>query len=435
MLRRESTPSVLGTVPRWAAILLVGLFAASCPPFAGDDYSLVDAVDPNAEPSPSGRYPDFVEAPSATGSVSIGGDTRESLTPPFPSRRRFEVQVPSAAFLDFSTALVMVQDVRRARVEFRILVEEGTEEVVAYSEILRVDVANQWQDRDVDLSRWSGRTIFLMVETRAVPPREEPLWADRVQTVWGNPVLGSRPGKALATSVGTIARESSEWLGTQLEASGVPPDQQAVTWTFGLNLFLGGLLSIAIRELYKRFAKTLANRESFANTLPLFTLASITVISVVQYSPALALGLVGALSVIRFRAAIASAEELVYLLICVGLGVAIGANHVHLAVVTVILVAPFVVFRGVGAQMDDRLVLTVAAEPSSFFGADRGSVIDVVRRLTNEMVVERLDLEAERILLRARISVRSGNDLIALVAALRTRVAECQVSGSEFDAS
>jgi hypothetical protein len=435
MLRRESTPSVLGTVLRWAAILLVGIFAASCRPIAGEDYSLVGAVGSDAEPSPSGRYPDFVEAPGATGSVNIGGDTRESLTPPFPSRRRFEVQVPPAAFLDFSTALVMVQDVRRARVEFRVVVGEGTEEVVAYSEVLRADVANQWHDREIDLSPWSGRTISLTVETRAVPLREEPLWADRVQTVWGNPVLGSRPGKTLVTSVRTIARESSEWLGTQLEASGLPPDQQAVTWTFGVNLFLGGILSMAIRELYKRFAKTLANRESFANTLPLFTLASITVISVVQYSPALALGLVGALSVVRFRAAIASAEELVYLLMCVGLGVAIGANHVHLAVAAVILVAPFAVWRGVGAQIDDRLVLTVAAEPSSFFGADRDSVIDVVRRFTSEMVVERLDREAERIFLRARISVRSGNDLIALVTALRTRVAECQVSGSELDAS
>ncbi|MGH9462377.1 MAG: DUF4956 domain-containing protein [Vicinamibacteria bacterium] len=434
MLRRESKPSVFGTVPRWSAILLVAIFAASCRPFSGEDYSLVDAVEPDAEPSPSGRYPDFVEASSATGSVNIGGDTRESLTPPFPSRRRFDVEVPSAAFLDFSTALVMVQDVRRARVEFRVLVGEGTEEVVAYSEILRADVANQWQDREVDLSPWSGRAISLTVETRAVPPRVQPLWADRVQTVWGNPVLGSRPGKALVTSVGTIALESSQWLGTQLEASGLPPDQQAVTWMFGLNLFLGGILSMAIRELYKRFAKTLANRESFANMLPLFTLASITVISVVQYSPALALGLVGALSVVRFRAAITSAEELVYLLMCVGLGVAIGANHVHLAVAAVILLAPFVVWRGVGAQMDDRLILTVAAEPAGFFDADRGSVIDVVRRITSEMVVERLDREAERILLRVRISVRSGNDLIALVAALRTRVAECRVS-SESDAS
>jgi hypothetical protein len=208
-----------------------------------------------------------------------------------------------------------------------------------------------------------------------------------------------------------------------------------MTWRFALNLLLGGLLSMAIRELYKRFAKTLSNRESFANTLPLFTLAAITVISVVQYSPALALGLVGALSVIRFRTAIASAEELVYLLMCVGLGVAIGANHVYLAVAAVVVVAPFVVWRGAGAQMDDRLLLTVAAEPSSFFGADRGSVIDVVRRLTSEMIVERLDLRAERVLLRARISVRSGNDLIGLLAALRTRVVECQVSESEPDAS
>ena len=403
---------------------------------AGEDYSLVDGEQITEQPR-TGLYPVFVEEPGATGTVDINDDVRQSLTPRFPSRIRFEVEVPPAAFLEFSPALIMVQDVRRARVEFRIIVEEGGDATGVYSEILRADVANRWHDRELDLSAWAGRAVVLIVETRAVPPRGDPLWADRVQTVWGNPVLSANPGRVFVTRVTRVARESSDWFGGQLDASGVSPHQQTMTYGFAINLLLGGLLSLAVRALYKRFATTLSNRETFANMLPLFTLATITVISVVQYSPALALGLVGALSVIRFRAAIASAEDLSYLLMCVGLGVAIGGNHLFLAAATVVILTPFIVLRGraPGTHVHDNLILTVASHPSSFYDGDNPSVIDVVRRMTSGMTVERLDQESERVFLRARISVRNGNQLIELLAALRKRVPECQVSSLEPDPS
>ncbi len=122
---------------RCAPILLVGVFTTRCGPLADGDYSLVDGFDQITEQTQTGLYPAFVDAPSATSAVDIEGDTRKSLTPRFPSRFRFELEVPSAAFLEFSPALIMIQNVRRARVEFRIIVGEGGDAVVAYSEILR----------------------------------------------------------------------------------------------------------------------------------------------------------------------------------------------------------------------------------------------------------------------------------------------------------
>ena len=46
-----------------------------------------------------------------------------------------------------------------------------------------------------------------------------------------------------------------------------------------------------------------------------------------KYSLALSLGLVGALSIVRFRAAIKEPEELVYLFLVIGLGLAFGSNQ------------------------------------------------------------------------------------------------------------
>ena len=78
---------------------------------------------------------------------------------------------------------------------------------------------------------------------------------------------------------------------------------------------------------------TLSNRRVFSKNFILIALTTMLVITIVKSSLALSLGLVGALSIVRFRSAIKEPEELAYLFltICVGLGM--GANQVMVTVV------------------------------------------------------------------------------------------------------
>ena len=52
------------------------------------------------------------------------------------------------------------------------------------------------------------------------------------------------------------------------------------------------------------------------------------IITVVKSSLALSLGLVGALSIVRFRTAIKNPEELIFLFLCIAIGVGLGANQI-----------------------------------------------------------------------------------------------------------
>ena len=386
-----------------------------------------------------GRYPDFVNEPSASGPVELGGREIESLTPPFPSSMSFELSVPSAGFLEFSPALIMAQSVRRARVEYRITLAglAGGESTSIYRETFRANEANRWHERQVDLSSWAGQTIVLTFSTHAVPRREEVLWAERIQTVWGDPIVAERPWGALVKTIDRLPADSAEWLGEQFDSSGIGPNDQVMTLRFVINLLVGGLLALAIRELYRRYSSTVINRESFADMLPLFTLSTIVVISVVQYSPALALGLIGALSIVRFRTSIASPEELVYLLVCVGLGVALGGNHLLLGVTTVGVIAPFVIWlSGSGeARTPDRLVLTVTGDASRFFSSDGPSVVDIVQRMTKVMTVDRLDYQAKEVFFRAQIVVENRDRAIELLTTLRGRVRQCEISTHDTSTS
>ena len=107
--------------------------------------------------------------------------------------------------------------------------------------------------------------------------------------------------------------------------------------TLLVNLLLCLVLGLFLAWFYTRYGRTFTNRSKLASTLPVLALTVLLVISVVKSSLALSLGLVGALSVVRFRTAIKEPEELIYLFIAIALGIGLGADQ------RVVTVAAFVV--------------------------------------------------------------------------------------------
>jgi len=93
------------------------------------------------------------------------------------------------------------------------------------------------------------------------------------------------------------------------------------------NLGIGVILSLVLRWHYVRFGSTLSNREEFAQVFPFILLTTVLIITVVKSSLALSLGLVGALSIVRFRTPIKEPEELAYLFIAIAMGLGLGASQ------------------------------------------------------------------------------------------------------------
>ncbi len=102
---------------------------------------------------------------------------------------------------------------------------------------------------------------------------------------------------------------------------------------FGINLVVAAILALALKAFYIKYGTSVANRDKFAHNFVPLALATLLVITVVQASIALSLGLVGALSIVRFRAAIKEPEELTYLFLTIGIGLVTGANKPILAVI------------------------------------------------------------------------------------------------------
>lgn len=109
---------------------------------------------------------------------------------------------------------------------------------------------------------------------------------------------------------------------------------------FLLNFLIVCMISFLIKIFYIKFGRAVSDREKFSNNFIPLALATMLIITVIKSSIALSLGLVGALSIVRFRAAIKDPEELTYLFLVIGLGLIGGANKPILAVLSFALILP-----------------------------------------------------------------------------------------------
>jgi len=166
---------------------------------------------------------------------------------------------------------------------------------------------------------------------------------------------------------------------------------------FLLNLVLAAVLAFLVGQAYIRFGHALSNRRLFARNFLLLTLTTTLIISIVKSSLALSLGLVGALSIVRFRAAIKEPEELAYLFLAISVGLGLGADQ---AIVTCAACA--IILSIVGAQhyfrrtpAQPNLYLTVSSPGPEKVTA--GQILEAFKESGATASLKRLDETAEKL--------------------------------------
>jgi len=104
-----------------------------------------------------------------------------------------------------------------------------------------------------------------------------------------------------------------------------------------LDLVILFLCTKTINYAYLKFAHSNDNKLIFSTNLFSFVVSIFLIVSVIKTSIALSLGLVGALSIIRFRTAIKEPGQLITLLILTALSISVAAEKELLAIITTIV--------------------------------------------------------------------------------------------------
>ncbi len=198
-------------------------------------------------------------------------------------------------------------------------------------------------------------------------------------------------------------------------APGPLPDLRTVL----IDLGLAAVLALILGRVYIHWGNSLSNRRKFAANFMLIAITTTFIIQVVRSSVALSLGLVGALSIVRFRAAIKEPEELAYLFLCVGVGIGLGDNQ---RLITILALALAVVLVGLMKVLgrphaDANLYLTVAGRAPDLL--DLGQVMRMLMLHCPKARLLRFDESGGMQEMSFLVEFRKTSDVNALRASIR----------------
>lgn len=105
-----------------------------------------------------------------------------------------------------------------------------------------------------------------------------------------------------------------------------------------IALLLAFVVGLFIMQVYKKTFKGVMYSESFAISLLALCLITTLIILAVTSNVVLSLGMVGALSIVRFRSAIKEPIDIAYLFWSISAGIVIGAGLIPLAIIASIFI-------------------------------------------------------------------------------------------------
>lgn len=182
---------------------------------------------------------------------------------------------------------------------------------------------------------------------------------------------------------------------------------------FIISIAFVGIEAYFLKLIYVNFGNTLSNREQFGRTFPLIAMTTMLIITVVKSSLALSLGLVGALSIIRFRAAIKEPEELAYLFIAISIGLGFGANQgVITSIAILIIILALLITRNKARSVDnENLFLTIISDKPK--DIDSKKIILILEKYSSSLDLKRLEESNTKIELSFLIELIDSKDLLS----------------------
>ncbi len=160
-------------------------------------------------------------------------------------------------------------------------------------------------------------------------------------------------------------------------------------WAIVIAVILSAVLGLILSEVYKRFGHSLSNRAKFAMLLPPIAMTTALIISIVKSSLALSLGLVGALSIIRFRTAIKEPEELAYLFLTISIGLGMGASLYFLTAIGFVLIAGVIVFISYGPKNELGINLVIKSKKINI-----DEIVEVLNKIGCNYTLRRTDQDS-----------------------------------------
>ncbi|HII4440808.1 MAG: DUF4956 domain-containing protein [Clostridium perfringens] len=155
-----------------------------------------------------------------------------------------------------------------------------------------------------------------------------------------------------------------------------------------LDMFIAMILSFAvglfIMQVYKKNFKGVMYSSTFAMSLLALTLITTLIILGVTSNVVLSLGMVGALSIVRFRSAIKEPMDIAFLFWSISEGIVLGAGLIPLAILGAVFIGIVMVLFANKKTTDNPYILVVNCKND----ISENSVLNILSKNVNKYCVK-----------------------------------------------
>jgi uncharacterized membrane protein YhiD involved in acid resistance len=168
-------------------------------------------------------------------------------------------------------------------------------------------------------------------------------------------------------------------------------------------ILLALIIGLVLFWLYRKTYSGVVYSHSFAVSLAGMTILTCTIIVTIQSNVVLSLGMVGALSIVRYRTAVKEPMDLMFLFMAVATGIATGAGMFYIAVLAMVIMSLLLfILRRRKHQRDEMYILLI-----HYTGE---GVDDLIRRAlgTNPYQIKSKTMRKQDVEMAVEVRVKKG---------------------------
>ena len=196
-----------------------------------------------------------------------------------------------------------------------------------------------------------------------------------------------------------------------------------------LNLFFCIISSFILMYVYRYKSNALSSKIQISPIIPLLSNITFLVILIVKSSLALSLGLVGALSVIRFRTPVKEPEDLAFLFFAIALGIGYGAFQLYATSIIFVILITIIWFflsnKNENITNHYKIVVECDSEKNpKYFD----KILDLLRANCREVNLVKVEKEIKTTVIYYRVTFENADNIKNLMNILNKEFNEIKFS-------
>ncbi|NQY74463.1 MAG: DUF4956 domain-containing protein [Candidatus Margulisbacteria bacterium] len=198
-----------------------------------------------------------------------------------------------------------------------------------------------------------------------------------------------------------------------------------------MNIAILVVLTFLVSFVYRKYGRGFSNRSVISSNFFLLSITTMLVILVVKSSLALSLGLVGALSIIRFRTAIKDPEEISYLFLSIAIGLGLGADQRLVTIFIIVVACAIIAFKKhfiKDPSENKNLYLTIRSKNEPF---DASEVIEMLKAAMSNIDLKNYTVSEESNELSFYVEFDSFERLLLFENEVKSKYKQFEISFSE----